>query len=94
MALHSPVHRPERPLITRDERAERLPRDFGNGWKGVVSQKLLGRDGPAASLASPRPMGPRPEWSWHGYDNYNQGRDETSDLNPSAGQANAAEDPQ
>ena len=53
-----------------------------NGWKGVVNQKLKGREVPAAALAKPMTTGgvPRPEWNWHGYDAYNQGRPETSEL--------------
>jgi hypothetical protein len=68
---------------------DRTPRDFGNGWKGVVNQKLTGREAPAAALAKPVGTGgPRPAWNWHGYDTPNQGRPEVSELPPGA---NAAE---
>jgi hypothetical protein len=55
---------------------ERTPREFGNGWKGVIKGQNH-----AANLARPRSSGgPRPEWGWHGYDNYNRGRPETTDV--------------
>lgn len=58
---------------------ERNPRDFGSGWKGVI--KGQNQQVPAANLAKPRAAGlPRPEWNWHGYDSYNQGRAETNEL--------------
>jgi hypothetical protein len=73
---------------------ERSPREFGNGWRNFVSQKVLGRETPAAVLSAPRPAsaGPRPDWSWHGYDSYNQGRPNEQDQSvPTGSEANAAD---
>src|SRR5262245_1948968 len=67
---------------------ERSPRDLGNGWKVIVNQRLKGREVPAAALAKPMSSAvPRPEWNWHGYDTYNQGRPEISELPATANTA-------
>src|SRR5262249_12533748 len=72
----------------------RDPRQFGQGWRTFVNQKVLGREGfpPAATLATPRSTSHKPEWNWHGYGEFNQGRATVVEhLTESANQASAAD---
>src|SRR5579871_5254683 len=73
---------------------ERSPSQFGSGWRNFINQTMLNRDQPAATLAPPvnASAGPRPEWSWHGYDNYNQGRSNEIDHDVQANSAANADD--
>jgi hypothetical protein len=67
---------PQTRTMTPGNAGQRSPQDFGQGWKNFVNQQATGRDAPAAMLATPRGAivaGPRPDWSWHGYDGWNQG---------------------
>lgn len=56
---------------------ERAPKDFGQGWKQVVTHGPVERDRPAASLASPSTTRPRPAWGWHGYESYHRDSQES-----------------
>lgn len=70
---------------------ERMPRDFGNGFKGVVNQRVLGREGPAAAILPPRnAFGPRPEWGWHGYESFDVSKS-GGGIHDSAERANTAD---
>ncbi len=66
----SPPNAPLRPAVSSGLMPERAPKDFGRGWKTVVTRGPVERDRPAASLAAPKSTRPRPAWGWHGYDSY------------------------
>lgn len=66
----SPQVAANRPTSNSGLMPERAPKDFGQGWKQVITRGPAERDRPAASLATPSNAPPRPAWGWHGYESY------------------------